>query len=134
MFGPTIVRRFVALEQLTVHNDISGRDSALARRCTTARRTRLIAAEGVVPNVIWLVLFGGGILTVSVTFSSTPRICGAQTLMTGLLALLIFSELTNVVIDRPFLRPGQGWTGGEERRTHGFRALTGAARVPKEHR
>ena len=64
-----------------------------------------MAAEGVVPNVVWLVLFGGGILTVSVTFSSTPRICGAQTPMTGLLALLIFFELTNVDIDRPFFGP-----------------------------
>ena len=35
---------------------------------TEARRTRLVLASGVVPGVIWLVLFGGAFLTVSFTF------------------------------------------------------------------
>jgi hypothetical protein len=73
---------------------------------TQARRTRLIAAAGVVPNVIWLVLFGGGVLTVSFTFFFGTENLRAQTLMTGLLSLLIFSELLAiVVIDRPFSGP-----------------------------
>jgi hypothetical protein len=73
---------------------------------TQARRTRLIAAAGVVPNVIWLVLFGGGVLTVAFTFFFGTENLRAQTLMTGLLSLLIFSELLAiVVIDRPFSGP-----------------------------
>lgn len=70
---------------------------------TQARRVRLVAAEGTVPGVIWLVLFGGAILTVVFTFFFGTFSLRAQTLMTGLLSLLIFSELlTIVVIDRPF--------------------------------
>ena len=70
---------------------------------TQARRARLIAAEGAVPNLIWLVLFGGAVVTVVFTFFFGTRNLRAQTLMTGLLALLIFSELLIVVaIDRPF--------------------------------
>lgn len=73
---------------------------------TQARRARLIAAEGVVPNVIWLVLFGGGVLTVSFTFFFGTENLRAQTIMTALLSILIFSELlTIVVIDRPFSGP-----------------------------
>jgi hypothetical protein len=70
---------------------------------TQARRSRLIAAEGSVPNVIWLVLFGGAAVTIVFTFFFGTRNLRAQTMMTGLLALLIFSELLIIVaIDRPF--------------------------------
>jgi hypothetical protein len=70
---------------------------------TQARRLRLVAAEGTVPNVIWLVLFGGAILTVVFTFFFGTNSLPAQTAMTGLLSLLIFAELlTIVMIDRPF--------------------------------
>jgi hypothetical protein len=70
---------------------------------TQARRARLIAAEGAVPNIIWMVLFAGAIVTVTFTFFFGTFNLRAQTLMTGLLALLIFSELLIIVaIDRPF--------------------------------
>jgi len=70
---------------------------------TQARRTRLVASEGTVPNVIWLVLFGGAVLTVVFTFFFGTHSLPAQTAMTALLSLLIFSELlTIVMIDRPF--------------------------------
>ena len=70
---------------------------------TKARRVRLVAAEGSVPGVIWAVLFGGAVLTVAFTFFFGTRSLPAQTLMTALLAVLIFSELlTIVLIDRPF--------------------------------
>jgi len=70
---------------------------------TQARRSRLIAAEGSVPDVIWLVLFGGAAVTIVFTFFFGTRNLRAQTMMTGLLALLIFSELLIIVaIDRPF--------------------------------
>jgi hypothetical protein len=70
---------------------------------TQARRARLVAAEGSVPGVIWLVLFGGAVVTIVFTFFFGTRNLRAQTMMTGLLAILIFSELLIVVaIDRPF--------------------------------
>jgi len=73
---------------------------------TQARRTRLIAAEGAVPGVIWIVLFGGAVITVSFTFFFGTQNLRVQILMTGLLALIIFGELwTIVTIDRPFTGP-----------------------------
>jgi Na+/melibiose symporter-like transporter len=70
---------------------------------TQARRTRLVFASGVVPVVIWLVLFGGACLTVSFTFFFGAENLGAQSLMAGALALLIFSGLLIIVaIDHPF--------------------------------
>jgi hypothetical protein len=73
---------------------------------TQARRTRLIAADGAVPGVIWIVLFGGAIVTIIFTFFFGTRNLRVQILMTGMLALVIFGELwTIVVIDRPFTGP-----------------------------
>lgn len=70
---------------------------------TQARRTRLLAAEGDVPGPLWIVLFGGAVVTIAFTFFFGTRNLRAQTLMTGLLTLLIFSELLiAVALDRPF--------------------------------
>jgi len=70
---------------------------------TQARRTRLLAAEGDVPGPLWIILFGGAILTVAFTFFFGTQNLRAQVLMTGLLALLIFSELLiAIALDRPF--------------------------------
>jgi len=70
---------------------------------TQARRARLLAAEGAVPGIIWMVLFGGAALTIAFTLFFGTRNLWAQTIMTGLLSALIFSELLIVVaIDRPF--------------------------------
>jgi Protein of unknown function (DUF4239) len=72
-------------------------------RLTEARRSRLIAAEGAVPDVIWLVVLGGAAVTISFTFFFGMESLRAQTMMTALLAVLIFSELLVVIaIDRPF--------------------------------
>jgi len=66
----------------------------------------LIVAQGVVPNVIWLVLFGGAILTVAFTFFFGTENLRAQTAMTAVLSIIIFSELEAIVtIDRPFSGP-----------------------------
>jgi hypothetical protein len=70
---------------------------------TQARRDRLLAAEGFVPGIVWIVLFGGATLTIAFTLFFGNRSLRAQTLMTGLLSILIFSELLIVVaIDHPF--------------------------------
>jgi len=70
---------------------------------TQARRVRLVEAEGVVPGVVWLILFGGAVVTLGFTFFFGAESLKAQTLMTALLAILMLSELFIIVaIDRPF--------------------------------
>jgi len=70
---------------------------------TEARRARLAKASGVVPGVVWLVLFGGAAVTIGLTFFFGSENLHAQALMTGALALLICSGLLVIaVIDHPF--------------------------------
>ena len=48
-------------------------------RLTESRRSRLIAAEGGVPDVIWLVLLGGAVVTIAFTFFFGMESLQAQT-------------------------------------------------------
>jgi hypothetical protein len=72
-------------------------------RLTEARRERLVMAEGTVPGAIWFVLFLGALLVLAFTFFfGTPNVV-TQSLMTGVLAALIFSAILVIIaIDRPF--------------------------------
>jgi hypothetical protein len=73
---------------------------------TGARLARIIAADGIVPEVIWPVLFGGGVLTIAFTFFFGTKNLMAQTVMTAMLSLLIFSELLIIIaVDYPFTGP-----------------------------
>jgi hypothetical protein len=70
---------------------------------TRARRERLVMAEGTVPNVIWFVIFLGAALTIAFTFFFGISNVLIQSLMTGVLAAIIFSAILVVVaIDRPY--------------------------------
>lgn len=70
---------------------------------TQARRARIDASTGFVPGVIWMVLFLGAVLTVGFTHFFGTRNLVAQTLMTGILTVLIGSTLLVIVaIDHPF--------------------------------
>jgi hypothetical protein len=70
---------------------------------TQSRRARLVASEGAVPSVLWLVLLGGAAIAIGFTFFFGTESLPAQVLMTALLAFLIFSELLVIIcIDRPF--------------------------------
>ena len=70
---------------------------------TQARRARIVAADGTVPGIIWPVLFWGAAITIGFTFFFGTQSLLAQSLMTGLLSVVIFSGLfIVVVIDRPF--------------------------------
>ena len=70
---------------------------------TQARRTRLVMAAGSVPRVVWIVLFAGAALTIGFTFFFGAKSVGAQVVMTGILAVVIFSGITTIVaIDHPF--------------------------------
>ena len=73
---------------------------------TDARRERLALAEGVVPMLIWLVLFIGAALTLGFTFFFGLENLRAQVLMAGMLALVIFLALfVTVSISHPFAGP-----------------------------
>jgi hypothetical protein len=70
---------------------------------TGARRDRLVISAGTVPGVLWLVLFGGAVLTIGFTFFFGTQNIVVQTTMTAILSLLIFSGLLVIVaIDHPF--------------------------------
>ena len=71
-----------------------------------ARRERLVAATGIVPDIIWIVLIGGALLTIGFTFFFGTANLRAQSAMSGALSLLIFGGLmTIIVIDHPFAGP-----------------------------
>ena len=53
---------------------------------TQARRERLVLASGIVPGIIWLVLFAGAFLTLGFTFFFGAENLLAQTMMTGALS------------------------------------------------
>ena len=73
---------------------------------THARQTRLHLAAGIVPGVIWLVLYCGAVLTVGFTFFFATQNIRAQILMTGILASIVFLGLLVIVsIDYPFTGP-----------------------------
>jgi hypothetical protein len=68
-----------------------------------ARRGRLVMANGIVPGIIWVELFGGAVLTVGFTFFFGAENLRAQAMMTGALSILIFAGLLIIVaVDHPF--------------------------------
>lgn len=70
---------------------------------TQARRTRLHLATGIVPGIVWLVLYCGAVLTVGFTFFFGTENLAAQVMMTGILSVIVFMGLLVIVsIDHPF--------------------------------
>ena len=70
---------------------------------TQERRERLVLAAGIVPRIIWGVLCIGAFLTLSFTWFFGTENLPAQSMMTGMLAVLMLSGLLIiVVIDHPF--------------------------------
>ena len=68
-----------------------------------ARRARLVTANGIVPGIVWLVLFGGAAITIGFTFFFGAENLRAQSAMTGALCVLMFAGLLTIVaIDHPF--------------------------------
>jgi Protein of unknown function (DUF4239) len=68
-----------------------------------ARRERLVVASGIVPDIIWMVLFTGAFVTMGFTFFFGTANLRAQIAMSGALSILIFGGLLTIVaIDRPF--------------------------------
>jgi hypothetical protein len=70
---------------------------------TQPRRIRLHLATGIVPAILWVGLFGDALLTVGFTFFFGTESLAAQTLMTGILSIVVFTGLFVIVaIDHPF--------------------------------
>jgi Protein of unknown function (DUF4239) len=73
---------------------------------TAARRARLHLATGLVPNIIWIVLFAGALLTVGFTLFFGSENPLAQVSMTGVLSVLVTMGLVVIIsIDHPFTGP-----------------------------
>jgi hypothetical protein len=73
---------------------------------TQARRARLSDAAGIIPDVIWLFLVGGAVVTVLFTFFFGSSSLIAQILMNGLLSGLVFVALWVIAeINFPFTGP-----------------------------
>jgi hypothetical protein len=73
---------------------------------TQARRIRLHLSTGIVPGLLWLVLYSGAVLTVGFTFFFGTKNLPAQVMMTGILSLIVFMGLLVIVsIDHPFTGP-----------------------------
>lgn len=72
-------------------------------RISETRRQRLVVATGIVPGIIWAVLFTGAFLTIGFTFFFGTANVRAQVIMSGALSALIFlGLLTIITIDHPF--------------------------------
>jgi hypothetical protein len=73
---------------------------------TAARRIRLHLATGLVPDVIWIALFAGALLTIGFTLFFGSENMLAQVCMTGVLSLLVTLGLVVIVsVDHPFTGP-----------------------------
>jgi hypothetical protein len=73
---------------------------------TQARRTRLHLATGIVPTMLWVVLFCGAVLTVGFTFFFGTENLAAQVMMTAILSTIVFMGLLVIVsINHPFTGP-----------------------------
>ena len=66
-------------------------------RISEARRQRLVMAAGVVPALVYMVLFGGAFLIVGFTFFFGTEKLRAQVLMTGALSGMTFAGLLTVM-------------------------------------
>ena len=73
---------------------------------TQARRSRLHLAMGIVPGLLWMVLYSGAVLTVGFTFFFGTKNLPAQVMMTGILSVIVFMGLLVIVsINYPFTGP-----------------------------
>jgi hypothetical protein len=103
----TLNALYAAVLSLTTHDN---RETAILSEffyqldlVTQSRRKRILLASGIVPDVVWAVLLAGAVVTISFTFFFGTENLRAQSLMAGLLSLIIFMGLhVIIVIDYPF--------------------------------
>ena len=69
-----------------------------------ARRERLLAASGGLPTILWVVLIGGGIITIAFTYLFGLESTSVHTLMVAALALVLSLSLFTIAsLDHPFM-------------------------------
>jgi hypothetical protein len=112
MAGPIVVRKYVSLERLSTNNEVAGFKFATVGVLYAVLLAFVVivvwekfsdAEADVSREAGWLVLFGGAALTIGFTFFFGTVNLRAQAVMTGALAMLIFSGLLVIVtIDHPF--------------------------------
>jgi hypothetical protein len=69
------------------------------------RRERLLAASEALPTILWVVLIGGGVITIAFTYLFGLENTLVHTLMVASLALIIsLSLFTVAALDHPFSR------------------------------
>ncbi|MGB7688196.1 MAG: hypothetical protein WBL98_06930 [Pseudolabrys sp.] len=101
--GATVRKATTDYLKQAVAKDWPAMDLRDVDRISEMRRQRLVAASGVVPGIIWTVLFTGAFVTVGFTFFFGTANLRAQAVMSGALSILIFlGLLTIVAIDHPF--------------------------------
>lgn len=89
---------------------------------TPARRARIVVSAGIVPGIVWTVLFGGAFITIGFTFLFGTKNLKAQAIMTGALSTLIFSALLVIIAtDHPFAGTVSVDSGAIDRRSVGSR-------------
>jgi hypothetical protein len=94
--APNAVREVAVMDALLTNLDV----------LTQARRTRFLLATGIVPSVLWMALVCGAVVTLGFTCFFGSRSIRAQSLMTGMLAMIIFLAMfVAVEIDHPFSGP-----------------------------
>ena len=73
---------------------------------TEARRARLGLATGIIPEMLWVVLCCGAMMTIGFTFFFGTKNLGAQITMTGILSVIVFMGILVIVsFDHPFTGP-----------------------------
>ncbi len=110
--SPEVTKSLDALYAAAIHRGANGQSAVLAETLkqldvlTQSRRSRLHLAEGIVPGMLWTVLFCGAILTVVFTFFFGTENLAAQVMMTGILSTIVFMGLLVIVsINHPFTGP-----------------------------
>jgi uncharacterized membrane protein len=69
-----------------------------------ARRERLLAASGGLPTILWVVLIGGGVITIAFTYLFGLENTLVHTLMVAALAVVLsLSLFTIAALDHPFM-------------------------------
>ena len=90
---------------------------------TQARRTRLHLWTGIVPKLLWLVLYSGAVLTVGFTFFFGNKNLPAQVMMAGILSVIVFMGLLLIIsFDHPFTGPVHASSEPLQARARRFRA------------
>lgn len=84
-------------------NAILGASLQNLNELNDARRLRLLAAQGGLPPIMWVLLIGGGVITVILTFFFSSPNFRAQVIMTALFtAAIAFILFLIAAIDYPF--------------------------------